>query len=148
MTHLNIKELTIENIEEKTRVKYLNFFKLLLVISLILVLLITLLTLGVTAFGPNWAIISIDIWVYLLAFLLAFFTILELTLYYRYRSVKNQMHLKKIPRQQYIDGKKIITYRYPKGAIGGVFSKTYITIDKKRILLLKNRIIPPGEIWK
>lgn len=147
MSSINIKELTVENIEEKTRIKYLNFFKKLLVISFILVLLIALLTIGVKAFGPNWAILSIDIWMYTLVVLLLFFTIIELTLYYRYRSVKNQMNIKKIPENEFINGKKIIVYTFPKKAVGGVFAKSYISIDKKHVLLLKNRMIPPGELW-
>lgn len=148
MARLNIKELTIENIEEKTRVKYLNFFKILLVLSLILSLIIILITIGVTAFGPNWAIIGLDIWIYFLVVLLIFFTILELTLYYRYISLKRKGNIKKQPQNQYINGRRVVVYTCPKGAIGGVFSKTYIPVDKKYILLLKNRIIPPSEIWK
>lgn len=146
MTGLNIKEFTMDNIEEKTRVKYLNFFKLFLIVGLILTLIIILLTIGVSAYGPYWAIIGLDIWIYILVIVLIFFTILEVTLYYRYRSLKKQANIQKIPKTQYMDGKKLIVYTYPKGAKGGVFSKTYIPIDKKHVLLLKTRMIPPGEL--
>ena len=53
----------------------------------------------------------------------------------------------KWPNDLLIDGKKVYIFTFPKGAEGGVFSKTYIEIDKKNILRLRSLIVPPDELW-
>ena len=48
---------------------------------------------------------------------------------------------------EFIDGKYIHVFTYPKGIEGGIFSKTYVEIDSENILRLRTLIIPPNELW-
>ena len=48
---------------------------------------------------------------------------------------------------EFIDGKYIHVFTYPKAMEGGIFSKTYIEIDTENVLRLRTLIIPPNELW-
>jgi len=73
--------------------------------------------------------------------------LLEILFYLRFILLRRKRLRMEKPRPEYIDGKIVIDITFPMGTDGGIYSKTYIEIDKNSILRLKNLMIPPDEIW-
>jgi hypothetical protein len=99
-------------------------------------------------YGYNWAILGLEEWSMVAASIIGFFVLLELLLYLGFLKTKKIVTKTKKKRgPEFIDGKKVYTYTYPKGVEGGIYSKTYIDIDGRNILRLRSMMIPPGELW-
>jgi hypothetical protein len=79
--------------------------------------------------------------------LIAIFILFDLVLYKRFLSTSFKGKTSIKSHADFIDGKKVINFSYPKGMEGGIFSKTYIQIDDKSILRLRTLMIPPDELW-
>ena len=135
--------------EVKLFKKYSFWSKLFILIIILLIILLSIVFLGVYIFGygHTWALLSLDVWIILICFFCVIFILLELVFYFDlFSKIKKRIELEK-PKPEFIDGKKVFDYTYPEGVEGGVFSKTYIEIDKKNILRLRSLIIPPDELW-
>jgi len=48
---------------------------------------------------------------------------------------------------EYLDGKKVYEYTFPKNKKGGIFSKTYVQIDNNTLLRIRNQMIPSESLW-
>ena len=135
--------------EEKQRFRYSTFFIFFIIVSLLFLVWILIVGAGIIIFkfDPKWALLSLDIWIYLAGVFVLFFIFLELMLYFIYNP--NGIHGlgKEKPREEYINNKKIYVYTSPNDAKGGIFSKTYIPIDENSILRLRCLMIPPSELW-
>jgi len=144
---LEIQEL--QKVEDKIRVRYSKLSKIFLVIALFFVVLVILIAVGIGIFGlePNWALISLDNWIYICCILIGFFVILEIVFYFHYISVKNKRLEKEKPKSEFYQNKRLYVYTHPQGAEGGVYIKTYIKIDENSMLRLRTLIIPPSELW-
>jgi hypothetical protein len=57
------------------------------------------------------------------------------------------MKIKSLTKPEFIDGKYVHVFTYPKGIEGGIFSKTYIEIDTENVLRLRILIASPNELW-
>lgn len=139
----------MRNTELKLLRNYSFWSKLFILIIILFIILLSVVFLGVYIFGygPNWALFSLDAWIILISILCVIFILLVLFFYYNFSSnVAKRVELE-TPKPEFIDGKKVYIFTYPKEAEGGVFSKTYIEIDKKNILRLRSLIVPPGELW-
>lgn len=139
----------MRNKESRLLEKYSFWSKLFILIVIILIILLSIVFLGIYLFGygHTWALFSLDAWIITTALFCVIFILLEIIFYYHFSSFRaKRMELEK-PKPEIIDGKKVHVFTYPKGAEGGVFSKTYIEIDKKNILRLRSLIIPPDELW-
>ena len=51
------------------------------------------------------------------------------------------------PKPEFIDGKRVYVYSHPERMEGGIFSKTYIAIDKHSVLRLRSLMVPPNHLW-
>ena len=139
----------MRNMENKLLGKYSFWSKLFILIIILLIILLSIVFLGVYIFGYgyNWALFSLDAWIIITSSLCVIFILLELFFYYNFSSkVAKRIELER-PKPEFIDGKKVYIFTFPKGAEGGVFSKTYIEIDKKNILRVRSLIVPPDELW-
>lgn len=129
--------------------KYSLWSKLFILIIILLMVVLSVVFLGVYIFGYayNWALLPLDIWIIIISVLCVIFILLELYFYYNFsQTVSKRIELEK-PKPEFIDGKKVYIYTHPKDAEGGVFSKTYIELDKKNILRIRSLIVPPDELW-
>ena len=98
-------------------------------------------------YGQNWAVLTLEEWVIVASIMIAIFIIIQLILYKRFSVAKYKTKAADKPGHDFIDGKRVIDYTYPKGMEGGIFSKTYLNIDEKTILRLRTLMIPPEDLW-
>jgi len=136
-------------LEAKSRAKYSNLTKLLLLIGIVLIIWVFVVFAGVFFwnYGTTWAAAGFDIWVYIFGIIIGVFILLEILFYNRYLSLKSKVIEKKKPKIEYLDGRRVYVYTHPKGIEGGVFSKTYIQMDEHNILRLRSVMVAPGELW-
>ncbi len=139
----------MRNMELKLLRKYSFWSKLFILIIILLIILLSIVFLGVYIFGygHNWALFSLDAWIIVISLLCVIFILLVLFFYYNFSSNVTKRIELETPKPEFIDGKKVYIFTFPKEAEGGVFSKTYIEIDKKNILRLRSLIVPPDELW-
>jgi len=142
-------QVEMRNQEIKNIKKYTTLFKLFIVIIFLLVILLSVVLFGVfvLGYGQNWAFISLDGWIIAVSLLSVIFILLEFMLYLNLSSLKKKRIELEKPKPEYIDGKRVYVFTYPTGVEGGIFSKTYIELDKNNILRLRSLIIPPEELW-
>ncbi len=139
----------MRNMELKLLRKYSFWSKLFILIIILLIILLSIVFLGVYIFGygHNWALFSLDAWIIVISLLCVIFILFVLFFYYNFSSNVTKRIELETPKPEFIDGKKVYIFTFPKEAEGGVFSKTYIEIDKKNILRLRSLIVPPDELW-
>ena len=129
--------------------KYSFWSKLFILLIILLIILLAVVFLGIYIFGYayNWALFSLDAWIILISVLCVVFILVELFFYFNFSSVVKKRVELETPKPEFIDGKKVHVYTYPIEAEGGVFSKTYIEIDKNNIIRIRLLIISPDELW-
>ncbi|MDH7507126.1 MAG: hypothetical protein QHH15_05000 [Candidatus Thermoplasmatota archaeon] len=139
----------MREMESKLFKKYSFLSKLFILIVLILIIFLSIVFMGIyfLGYGHDWALLSLDAWIITISLICVVFILLEIIFYYHFSSFKKKRIEMEKPKPEFIDGKKVHVFTYPKEAKGGIFSKTYIEIDKKNILRLRSLIIPPDEIW-
>jgi hypothetical protein len=98
-------------------------------------------------YGHNWAGLNLEEWIIVVSALIAIFIIIQLILYKRFTAAKYIVKTTDKSGPNFIDGKRVINFTYPKGMEGGIFSKTYLNIDDKTILRLRTLMIPPEDLW-
>jgi hypothetical protein len=133
--------------EEKEKQRLLKASKLLFLFIIIYSLWIALLIIGIyyLQLGEKWAILPLEQWILSAIVLISIAICLEIILVL-YFVLSNKKQLKKQPTL--LDGKLVHNYTIPIDAKGGIFSKTYILIDEKRILNLRYQMIPPSDLWE
>ena len=141
-------QIEMRNIESKLQDRYSLWSRLFLLFSIILVAFIVAIILGILFFehAYNWAGFSLEGWTITVSVLFFLFIIFELVFYYHFSAYKNKRIDLEKPQPEFIDGKIVHVYTFPKGIEGGIFSKTYIEIDKHNILRLRTLMIPPSEL--
>ena len=136
--------------EDKLRHRYSKLSLLLFLIAIVFILIVVIIFLGATVwdYGYNWAGLSLDLWLYLLSGFLAVLILLNLIFYSDFaKTLKNRINAEK-PKPEYINGKMVLVYTHPQDKEGGIFSKTYIEIDKHHILRLRSLMIPSEDLWE
>jgi hypothetical protein len=63
-----------------------------------------------------------------------------------FNSVKNKRIELEKSKPEFIDGRRIFVYTFPEGVEGGIFSKTYIELDKHNVIRLRILMISPHEL--
>ena len=141
-------QVDLRNFEAKLQDRYSKISKLFVLLTVLLIVLVLVVFLGILVYenAYNWAGLSLEVWIYGVCLIIAIFIILELVLYFHYNSVKNKRIELEKPKAEFIDGRRIFIYTYPKGDQGGIFSKTYIEIDGHSVLRLRILLIPPHEL--
>jgi hypothetical protein len=141
-------QVELRNFEAKLQDRYSLFSKLFVLITIVLIILVLAVFLGIIVYenGYNWAGLSLEGWILGVCLIVSIFIILELVLYYHYNSVKHKRIGLEKPKPEFIDGRRIFVYTFPKGVEGGIFSKTYIEIDNNNVIRLRVLMIPPNEL--
>ena len=141
-------QVDLRNFEAKLQDKYSKISKIFVFITILLIILVLVVFLGILIYenAYNWAGLSLEGWIFGVCSVIAIFIILELLLYFHYNFVKNKRIDLEKPKPEFIDGRRIFIYTYPKGVQGGIFSKTYIEIDGHSVLRLRILMIPPNEL--
>ena len=142
-------ETEMRSVEDKLRRRYSLLSKIFIIIGLLFTIFIIIVFLGIHSlgYGYNWALISLDQWIIALCALFGFFVILELLFFFHFSFAKSKRADAEKPKQEFLDGKRVFVFTFPKGKEGGIFSKTYIEIDNNRVLRLRSLMIPPEELW-
>jgi len=128
---------------------YSKISKILIFLTIILLIWFFALLVGVYIWGynSNWALLSLNHWIILLSGLIGFFILLNVVLYYHFKSVDKKRIENEKPKPEFIKGRRVNEYTYPQGSEGGIFSKTYIAIDEHNVLRLRILMIKPAELW-
>jgi len=144
---LEISELS--KVENKLKAKYSTLSKVFLVIAVLFILWIVIVVLGIhlLGLGYNWALLTLDNWIYVLCALIGFFVVLEIIFYLHYKAVSKKRLEAEKPELEFYKGKRLHVYTHPKGAEGGIYSKTYIKIDENSVLRLRALMVPPQDLW-
>ena len=135
--------------EEKQKQRLLKASKLIFLIIMIYSLWIALLIISVyyLEFEKEWAILTLEQWILSAIILISIAIGLEIILIILFiLSKKKQLQLEKQKQPIYLEGKQVHNYTIPVNAKGGIFSKTYILIDQKRVLNLRYQMIPPYDL--
>jgi len=142
------KQTELRNIENKLTGKYSLLSKLFLFIAILLIIWIIIVFAGISylGYGHDWAGLGLEGWIIALCALFGVFIILELIFYSHFSSVKDKRIELEKPKSEFINGKRVYVYTYPKEE-GGIFSKTYIEIDEHSVLRLRSLMIPPEDLW-
>ncbi len=135
-----------KDIEEKLRKRYSFLLKIFVLIGVLLVIWagVVFIAAWLLGYGYDWALFSVSEWVLIVLSIIVVLIIVELIVFFHYRSVKNKIEK---PKEEYISGRRVHVFTYPPGVEGGIFSKTYIEIDDKNILRLRTLMIPPEDLW-
>jgi hypothetical protein len=139
---------TTEPIWDEEKQRLLTASKLIFLIIMIYSLWVALIIIGVyfLKFGNKWAILTVEQWILSAIVLISIAVGLEIILIIHFvLSKKKQLQLEK--ESIYLEGKQVHNYTIPVNAKGGIFSKTYILIDQKRVLNLRYQMIPPYDLW-
>ena len=115
-------QVELRNFESTLQDKYLKISKLFVLITILLIIPILVVFLGIIIYenAYNWAGLSLEGWILGVCLIVSIFIILELVLYYHYNSVKNKRIELEKPKPEFIDGRRIFVYTYPKGVEGGI----------------------------
>ena len=136
-------------LENTLKTRYSTLLKLFIVLAVLFVIWVAVVALGIVflELGPAWALVTLDAWVSVLIVLFVVFIVLDVMFYIHYFVVRNKRIQAERPKPEFIDGRRVHEYTYPKGVEGGIFSKTYVSIDGRSMLRLRTIMIPPGELW-
>lgn len=143
------KNFEIQRFEFKLQRRHTFLSILFLLLGIILFFWVVMVYSGILFFdyGYNWAVLTLEEWVIVASVIIAIFIIIQLVLYKRFSVAKYITKAADKPVHDFIDGKRVVNYTYPKGMEGGIFSKTYLHIDDKTILRLRTLMIPPEDLW-
>ena len=135
--------------EEKQTQRLMKVSKFLLLCTIIFSLWIACLIISVyfLQFENKWAIFTIEQWILTAIVFISIAIGLEIILLLYYL-LSRKKHIQPEKQLIFLEGKQVHNYTIPINAKGGIFSKTYILIDEKRILNLRYQMIPPSDLWK
>jgi hypothetical protein len=147
MSNANI-QVELRNEEKKLGNIYSKFIKLFLQLTVLFIIIAAIVLLGILAFGAgyNWALLSVDAWLIGLNVIVIIFILFTFLFYYHLVIIKKKIIEREKPKPEYLNGRRVYIYTFPSGMQGGIFSKTYIEIDKNNILRLRTLIIPPNDL--
>jgi hypothetical protein len=136
--------------QEKQKTTLLKASKIFFLITVLFSCWIAVLILGTyfLQLGFNWAGLTIEQWILSAIILISVILAIEILLLLQYSITKlKHQRPEKTKQKEYIQGKRVFRYTLPLDAKGGIFSKTYILIDEKRVLNLRYQMIPPADLW-
>ena len=128
---------------------YPKLSKLFLITSIIFIIWILFVAMGafILEMGPNWAFLNLENWIIVWCVLTVIFIILGVIFCFQYTSkIDKKLELDK-PEPEVLHDKRVYVYTYPTGAEGGIFSKTYISIDENNVLRLRGLMISQQKLW-
>ena len=126
----------------------ISMILILLTIILIVWFLILLAGVYIWDYSGDWAFLSLNSWILLLSVLIVIFILINFVLYYRLKSFDKKRIEEEKPKPEFIKGRKVHEYTFPKHSEGGIFSRTYVSIDEHNVLRLRILMIKPDELWR
>lgn len=126
--------------------------KLFLIISIVLLMWIVIVLSGVSILelDPDWAGLSLSSWLIVISVLFGVFIIIDILMYVS-PSLFTKQDIKEFTSTdesvEYLDGRKVYEYTFPKNKKGGIFSKTYVQVDNNTLLRIRNQMIPSESLW-
>ena len=129
--------------------KYHKLSKLFLIVSILFIIWILFVAIGtfILKMSPNWAFLNLENWITAWCVLTVIFILSEIFFYFQYTSkIDKKWEIDK-PEPEFLSGKRVYVYTYPSGAEGGLFSKTYISIDENSVLSLRGLMISQQDLW-
>jgi hypothetical protein len=126
-----------------------NLNLLMITIAILVTLWISLIIISVYFFGManNWAGLAMDHWVLVGIGLLTFFIIITLLLNLLPILIARQKISRKKRKPIFYQGKRVHEYTFPPQSQGGIFSRTYISIDDNNIVNFRYQMISPDQLW-
>ena len=140
-------EKTEENVDN-ILYSFKKISRLFIFLSIILILWVIIVASGliIMKMDPEWAFLTLENWTLLSIIIILLFIIIEIIYYiYTLKFSDKIVEFEEVEPEK-LHGKKVYIYTTPKDSKGGVFSKTYIQIDKENVLRLRNQMIPPEEL--
>ena len=139
----------IERDEDKLQRRYLKVLKIILLVSIIYLFwtVFHIISVYFLGFGNKWATFTMDQWILSSIILYSIFIGLVLLFVLHYIIVKKRRVEREKPKPQFFKGKKLYIYTVPKGSKGGIYSKTFINIDRDNVLSVRFQMIPPNNLW-
>ena len=143
------KKIKLRTIENKLSKRYSLFLKLFFLITIVFAIVIITVFLGINSlgYGYNWAGISLGGWLIAISAIYGILFFLELIFYFHFSAAQKKRIEFEKPKLEYINGKRVYVYTFPEEKEGGIFSKTYIELDKNSVLRIRSCIIPPEDLW-
>lgn len=134
--------------EEKQKQRLVKVSKFLFLFTVIYSLWIALLIISTYFFQleDKWAVLTIEQWILTAIAFFSIAIILEI-IFILYYILSRKKHIQPQKQLTFLEGKQVHNYTIPVNAKGGIFSKTYILIDEKRLLNLRYQMIPPENLW-
>ena len=136
-------------IEGKLKSRYLKIMRVFLILSIIFLIwaVFNIASVYMFGLGNKWAILTMNQWIIAIAILYAIFIVVVLLFIIHIRIIKKRITKKEKPKIVFHKGKKLHIFTQPKSAKGGIFSKTFITIDEENLLSVRFQMIPPQNLW-
>jgi hypothetical protein len=141
------KEKTEKN-EDNILYSFKKISRVFIFLSIMLILWVIIVASGliIMEMDPEWAFLTLENWTLLSIIIILLFSIIEIIYYIYTLKYSDKIVEFEEVEPETLHGKKIYIYTTPKDSKGGVFSKTYIQIDKKNVLRIRNQMIPPEEL--
>jgi hypothetical protein len=102
-------------------------------------------------YSSTWAGLSLSFWLLLISVLFGAFIVIDIIIYAHPRLLIPSDNLSvNQPMSSSVeikDGKHIYELTFPKNVKGGLFSKTYISIDEENVVRLRHQIISYEQLW-
>jgi len=148
MEELKNQDEFVESKKEMHK-KYSRLIQIIFVIGMLVVLWTGIVFSGILfgGYAYGWAGLNLDTWLLVASIIISVLIILELALYFRYNDIEGKKIEIEKPKPEFMNGKKVHAFTYPKGVEGGVFSKTYVEMDDHNVLRLRALMVHPGELW-
>ena len=134
--------------ENKIRYRYIRFISVFLLIGIALFIWVLIVFSGILFwnYSNNWAGLGLDVWIYLVSIIIAVIIIINLFLFFHYRSIDSKRIEMLKPQPEFINGKQVHVFTFPEDFQGGVFSKTYVNIDDHNLLRVRTVIVDPEDL--
>lgn len=147
----------IDIVKDKLGVRCSKLSKVFIFITILFIIWVVIIALRIYLFelDYNWALLSLNNWVYICCLLIGFFIILDVLFYFHYNAArdkrliqeKDKRLIQEQPKPRFYRSKRLYHYTHPKGTEGGIYSKTYIKIDENSVLRLRTLMTPLGPLW-
>jgi hypothetical protein len=156
-------EADLAAVDVRLRSRYRRIAVLLLVIAIIFTVWTIAVVLSIFMFGVSNGLtfLTPTEWVIANIIVVALFLAIDGLIFLRYRNKTRGLAPQAAPQArrwrrgrkepvaapEMIHGHEVFTVTLPLGAMGGIFSKTFVPIDDQRVLQLRFQMIPPTTLW-
>ncbi len=139
-------DIEIQHRDDLLKKKYREYSKLVLLIGILYAVWMAIVVLGTYYIGGNsWAFLPLEAWLLSGLIVIGLCVIVEVVFIVSYDTAHKDRLEKQKPKP--VRGKKLYVYSTPEKTRGGIFSRTYIKIDKDHALAFKYQMIDADSLW-